>query len=65
MFDCIPCIKTQHGSSPEARVWAACSPKQQHKEKYIGFLHSMTEGLGDEAWHREILTASSSLESYE
>lgn len=63
MSDCIPRIKTQLGSPPEAGVWAASS--LQHEEKHVVFLLAMTEGPGDEAVHREFLPALSALESGE
>lgn len=63
MSDGIPGIKTRRGSSPEAGVWAACSPQSQPEEKHVAFQHWVPEGLGDEAGDEEALPASPALES--
>lgn len=58
MFDGIPGIKTRLGSSPEAGVWAACSPQLQPEEKHVAFQRWVTEDLDDEAGDGETLPAS-------
>lgn len=63
MFVGIPGVKTRRGSSPEAGVWAACSPRSQREEKHVAVQHWVPEGLGDEAGDGEALPASPALES--
>lgn len=63
MFVGILGIKTRHGSSPEAGVWAACSPQSQLEEKHVAFLHWVPEGLGDEDGDGEALPVSPALEN--